>query len=118
MKQEEYNKLFQLEFINKGKPFSMPIWTVEKQESAIAKVSEYKKEHNLSDKETDSNYKFFVIVETLVEIDASCTIEIVKREVVHPLDIQDLFLAVYNAGRKGIYALDFQKRNEIKKLKK
>lgn len=107
---------YSLDFVNKGKPFSIPNWTTDKHESALAHLAA-DMEDLPKDKE-DKEFKYYVIYETLSAIDTTekCTIDKIKR--MHPVDVIDMFNAVYNAGRKGIYSKDFRKELETRTLQK
>lgn len=109
-------KPYSLDFVNKGEDFAMPNWTTDKHEAALAKLSEDMK--GMTDKEQDAAFKHYVIYETLSRIDKTgdCTIEVIAA--MHPVDLIDLFKAVYNAGRKGIYSQDFRKELETRMQQK
>jgi hypothetical protein len=102
-----------LEFINKGKAFEITNWTVTKHENALSKLAEYQKTHSLSEKQMNNEFKYFVIYETLVEVDSTVDIEAIR--VMHPIDLVELFNLIYNAGKRGIYAKDFQQPTQQKK---
>jgi len=110
MKKPKYS----LDFVNDGESFDMPNWTTEKHESALQNLVEYQKEQKLSDEKAEKEFKHFVIYETLQTIDSDVEIDDIRN--MHPSDLIDLFNAVYNAGRKGIYARNF--RQETPKSKK
>jgi len=97
------NGEFKLSIVNNGEPFDMPNWTPRKHENALAKLSANKE---LTDEERDNEFKYYVIHETLLEIDKEVTLDDVRH--IHPKDLIDLFHAVYDAGKKGIYNPDFR----------
>ena len=98
-------KKLKLKFVNDGKAFEVPLWTTRKHESALDKL--VKDTKDLSDKEKDREFKFYVIHESLLEVDPDCRMEDVKA--MHPTDTVDLFSVLYNAGRTGIWDdSDFQ----------
>jgi len=109
-------KPYSLPFVNKGKAFAIPNWTTDKHESALARLAEDMKDMP-KDKE-EKEFKHYVIYETLSAIDTTgeCTLEKIRH--MHPLDLIDLFRAVYDAGRKGIYSKDFRKELETRTLQK
>jgi len=111
MKETKYS----LSFVNKGKPFIVPNWTVEKHEKAMVKAVDYTKGKNISDVEKENMLKYFIILETLQEIDEKVTVEDVKNYFSHPENIVDFFNAVYYAGKKDIY---FRKADKPSKNKK
>jgi len=107
------SKKLKLKFINEGKAFEIPLWTTKKHESALDKL--VKDTKDLSDKEKDREFKFYVIHESLLEVDPDCRMEDVKA--MHPTDTVDLFSVLYNAGRTGIWEEDFP-QEETKTSKK
>ena len=111
MEEVEYS----IDFVNSGKPFKMPNWTTRKHENALLRLAKFQKEHkDIDDDKLNNEFKYFVIHETLSEIDESVSIEDIRN--MHPLDLVELFNAVYNAGRKGIIAKkNFQKPTPKKK---
>jgi hypothetical protein len=108
---------YNLKCVNKGKPFVMPNWTPEKHEKALAKLVEAQKENKWTDVEANKQFKFFVVHETLLELDPDCKFEDIPR---HPATIVELFNAVYNAGREDIYYKEenFRKKGKTQKDKK
>lgn len=108
---------YNLKCVNKGKPFKMPDWTPEKHERALAKLVKAKKENKWTDKKTNAEFKYFVIHETLLELDPNCKFEKIPR---HPETIRDLFNAVYNAGKEDIFYKEenFRKKGKTQKDKK
>lgn len=107
---------YSLKFVNKGKAFAVPNWTTDKHESALAHLAADK--DNLPKGKEDKEFKYYVIYETLSAIDTTdeCTLDKIKQ--MHPVDIIDMFNAVYNAGKKGIYSKDFRKELETRTLQK
>ena len=107
---------YSLPFVNKGKAFAIPNWTTDKHESALAKLAEDMKDMPAG--EQDKEFKHYVIYETLSIIDKTgeCTLEKIRG--MHPVDLIDMFHAVYDAGRKGIYSKDFRKELETRTLQK
>lgn len=107
---------YSLKFVNKGKAFAVPNWTTDKHESALAHFAADMKD--LPEDKEDKEFKYYVIYETLSAIDVTneCTLDKIKH--MHPVDVIDMFNAVYNAGRKGIYSKDFRKELETRTLQK
>lgn len=103
-------------FVNKGKAFAIPNWTTDKHESALAHLAADMEDMPKEKKEEE--FKYYVIYETLSTIDTTgkCTLEEIRR--MHPIDLIDMFNAVYGAGRKGIYSRDFRKEQETHTLQK
>lgn len=111
---------YTLKFVNNGDPFEMPDWTVEKHEKSLAKLTIAQKENKWTDEQAAKEYKFYVIHETLLEIDPNCTLEDVKS-IRHPATRIELFNAVYEAGKESIYYVppsDFRKGQKTQKSKK
>jgi len=101
---------YTLKFVNDGKPFTMPPWSTEKHEAAIAHcLAEC---GDLPADKQDRELRFYVIYETLHELDDSVEVALIKS--LHPEDLIELFNAVYNAGRSGIL---FQEKSTRKKSK-
>jgi len=113
---KKIEKPYSLKFVNKGKSFAVTNWTTKKHEDALARLTEDTK--GMSKKEQDNEFKHYVIYETLSEIDKTgkCTIEKIRQ--MHPVDLIDMFRAVYDAGKKGIYSQDFLKEQETLMLQK
>ena len=109
---------FTLKFVNNGAPFEMPDWTVEKHEISLSKLAVAQAKNKWDDAEANKEYKFYVIHETLLEIDPECTLEDVKS-IGHPATRVELFNAVFDAGRENIYYVeDFRKGRKTQKSKK
>jgi len=92
-------KKYSLSFVNDGKPFVMPKWTVKKHRAAIKNTA--KNTPNMSEEEQQEEFNYYVIYETLKQIDNSITVDDIKE--LHPEDMMQLFNDVYNAGKEGIY---------------
>lgn len=107
---------YSLEFVNKGKSFAIPNWTTDKHESALAKLAADSKD--MTQEQQEKEFKHYVIYETLSALDTTgeCTLEKIRN--MHPVDLVDMFNAVYSAGRKGIYSKDFRKELETRTLQK
>jgi hypothetical protein len=108
------SKKLKLKFVNEGKAFDIPLWTTEKHESALDKLVKATK--GLSDEVKDKEFKFYIIHESLLEVDQNCKMEDVKK--MHPIDTIDLFNVLYNAGRTGIWEEDFRVEEKTSKKKK
>ena len=94
---------YSLKFVNKGKPFTVPNWTVQSHEHAMVKAVEATKDSKMSDIEKENELKYYVILETLQKIDSTVTIENVKEFFTHPENIVEAFNIVYYAGKQNIY---------------
>ncbi len=106
-------KKYSLEIVKNGQPFTMPKWTVAKHKAALQELNKECKD--LSNEEKNDEFTYYVILQTLRQIDSSVTIEDVKT--LHPEDIVVLFNDVYNAGKEGIYFRE-PKKGSKKKTKK
>ena len=91
-------KKYSLPFVNDGKPFELPPWTVIRHEAAINKCMEAVK--GKSPEFQDKELRFYVILESLQVIDDSVTIQQIKE--MHVDDMLALFEEAYNAGKRGI----------------
>lgn len=107
---------FTIKFVNGGKPFVMPNWTPKKHEAALAKLDAAQQKNKWDDITADREFKYFVVYETLVEIDPDCDIENIRN--MHPVTLIELFREVYNAGKENIYYQDFRKGRKTQKDKK
>ncbi|MFW9853043.1 MAG: hypothetical protein ACFFDS_08875 [Candidatus Thorarchaeota archaeon] len=107
---------FTLKFINNGDPFEMPNWTPEKHEAALSKLDVEQQKNKWNDRQADNEFKYYVIYETLVEIDPNCDFEKVRK--LHPATLIELFREVYYAGKENIYYQDFRKGHKAQKSKK
>jgi len=107
-------KKFSLSFVNKGKPFVMPKWTVGKHRAAMNKMLKDCK--NLSEDEKNEEFNYYVIHETLAQIDGNVTIDDIRN--MHPEDVVILFNEVYNAGKEGVYFREGKKPVKKQTVKK
>jgi len=107
------SKTYNLEFVNKGKPFEMPMWTVKKHEELLElmiPLDEQLRLNVIKKEEYDRIYRLKMILLSLNEIDI--TVNEKNLQNMHPDDFIDLWVAVYNSGKHGIEVndnLDFQK---------
>ena len=103
---------YSLKFVNDGKAFNMPEWTVKKHESLLEEMISYDEKltaMKISQKEYDRIYRIKMILLSVNEIDSKVTEE--SLSTMHPDDFIELWIAVYTSGRKGISrkeSLDFQ----------
>lgn len=103
-------KKYSLKFVKDGKPFMMPKWTVTKHKAALQEMNSECKD--LSNEEKSNEFTYYVILQTLRQIDSSVTIDDIKE--LHPEDTLLLFNDVYNAGKEGIYFREPKKGNKKK----
>jgi len=89
---------YNLKFVNKGKPFTIPNWTTEKHETALSEL--VKNEKGKTPKQLDNLFRYYVVLQTLREIDETVTIEQVKN--VHIENLVELFNVIYYAGKVDI----------------
>lgn len=92
---------FTLSFVNNGDPFEMPDWTPEKHEAALAKLAKQQAKEKWTNETANNEFKYYVIHETLLEIDPEC--EFLKVRKLHPVTLIELFNEVFNAGKENIY---------------
>lgn len=104
-----------ISFVNKGDPFEVPNWTVERHESALSKLAKEQQEKKWNDKKASEEFKYYVIYETLSEIDESgmCTLEKIRN--MHTNNVVELFNIIYLAGKENIYFREGQKTQNNKK---
>lgn len=101
---------YTLKFVNKGKPFVVRDWTVEKHERAIAAALEVTKgREDLSSVQTENELKYAIMYEALVEIDKTVELDSIREFFVHPENMVEFFNAVYYAGKKNIYFREEEK---------
>ncbi|RLI63601.1 MAG: hypothetical protein DRO67_05470 [Candidatus Asgardarchaeum californiense] len=96
---------------NKGKPFCVPKWTTGKHRAALAQLNDECSE--LTESEKNDEFSYYVVYQTLKQIDADVTILDLKT--LHPDDLVALYSEVYNAGRKGIYFQESPKKKGKRK---
>ena len=106
---------YTLPFVNKGKAFVLPIWTTQKHEHAMVEAVKATKDKKMDEKEKENMLKYFIILETLQEIDDTVTIENVTKFFIHPENAVEMFNAVYYAGMKDIYFHQVEKPPKNKK---
>jgi len=99
---------YTIKFVKNGEPFEMPDWTTKKHEAAIAECLKNCKD--LPAEEQDKELRFYIIYQTLHEIDDTVKLDTIRN--LHPEDLIELFEAVYNAGKRGIV---FQEKSRTKK---
>lgn len=90
---------FVLEFVNEGKPFSFPKWTVAMHEAAMSRMLE--DNPKASDEERESLFRYYVIHESLVKLDKKVKLTEVKT--LHPENLVILFNAAYTSGKRDVY---------------
>ena len=88
-----------LKFINKGKPFTLPSWTVAKHKKVLEEIN--KLPTNTSEEDKDTEFQFLCIYEGLKELDPNLTLNDIRN--LHPTVLIDLFNAVYSEGKCDIY---------------
>ena len=110
---------YKLPFVNSGKEFEIPNWTVEKHEKSIANaLANTKDRKDLSNVQKENEVKYAIIYETLLEIDETVKIEFIREFFVHPDNLVEFFTAVYSAGKKDIYFHEaLSKKPPIKRKK-
>lgn len=102
-KMVEYN----IVFVNAGKSFSMPEWTVRKHEKLMESMIPYDekvRDTKMTQTDYDKLYRIKMILLSLCEVDPKVTDK--DLQTMHPDDFIDLWIAVYNSGKKGIVKKD------------
>jgi hypothetical protein len=90
---------FSLDFVNNGDGFVFPKWTVAMHESAMARMLEDKPKATSDERE--SLFRYYVIHESLLQVDENVTLEDVKS--LHPENLVILFNSAYTSGKRDIY---------------
>ena len=98
---------YHLDFVNDDKPFTISNWTTQKHEDALSEL--VKNEKGKTAKKLDKLFRYYVVLQTLREIDSTVTIEQVKN--IHIEDFVKLFEVVYNAGKRGIVFREGKKKS-------
>lgn len=96
-------KQYKLDFVNTGSPFSMPEWSVRKHEALLEEMiplDEKLKLNVIKKEEYEKQYRLHMILLSLRDIDSKVTDADLKN--MHPDDFIDLWVAIYNSGKKGI----------------
>lgn len=106
---------YTLKFVNNGKEFEIPNWTVQKHEKAMVHAIEAAKGKELTAEEKENMLKFYIMLETLKEIDENVTIEDITDFFIHPENIVEFFNAVYYEGKQDIYFRKVEKPPRKKK---
>lgn len=115
MKAEKYT----ISFVNKGEPFEIPTWTVTKHNNALSKLAADQTKYKWDNQKTTDEFKFYVIYETLSEIDTSgeCTLEKIRN--MHTTNVIELFNTIYLAGKEEIHYIEnFRKGRKTPSNKK
>lgn len=97
------SKTYGLSFCNEGKSFAMPEWSVRKHEALLEEMmplDEKLKLNVIKKEEYEKQYRLRMILLSLHDIDSKVTDVDLKN--MHPDDFIDLWIAVYNSGKKGI----------------
>lgn len=118
MQNEKRKKtVYKIPFVNNGKPFTLPDWSVVKHKKVLKKMSKYdsdEEKQKYSAEELDDIYQTILILEGLQDIDSSVTEQ--DLDTMHPADKTALFAAIYYQGRSGIiYNKDADKSFHQKK---
>jgi len=106
---------YTLKFINNGKEFEIPNWTVQKHEKAMVNALKATKDKELTSEQKENMLKFYIMLETLREIDDTVTIEDITGFFIHPENIVEFFNAVYYEGKQDIYFRKVEKSHQKKK---
>ena len=102
---------YSIKCILEGQPFEMPIWSVKKHEQLLEIMIPYDEKlsaEKTTQKEYDRTYRLKMILLSINKIDPKVTENDLLE--LHPDDFIELWLAVYNSGKKGIKkeSSDFQ----------
>jgi hypothetical protein len=97
------SKKYSIVCINEGKPFDMPKWSVDKHEKLLEcmiALEEKLKLKIIEQKDYDKQYRLKMILLSIHEIDPNVTEKDLQE--LHPDDFIDLWMAVYNSGKRGV----------------
>jgi len=106
------SKQYSLKFVNEGKSFTMPEWTVAKHElllEMMLPLDEKLRLKVMKQSDYDKTYRLQMMLLSLHDIDLKVTEKDLQS--MHPDDFVELWAAVYNSGKSGIEVnnQDFQK---------
>jgi hypothetical protein len=90
---------YALDFVNEGKPFIFPKWTIDMHEAAMLNM--IKENPEATDEEKESGFRYHVLLESLKQVDEEVKLEDVKD--LHPENLVVLFNAAYTSGKRDIY---------------
>lgn len=88
-----------LKFVNKGKPFILPNWTVKKHKAVLEEIN--KLPENMSEEDKDIEFQYLCIYYGLKDVDPSLDREDIENT--HPTVLTTLFNAIYEEGKCDIY---------------
>lgn len=94
MKEQKYT----LKFVNGGEPFIFKKWTVTKHKRVLSRIAKHG--NKLSNEEQEDLFQYYVLYESLYEIDNQVDFEKVKA--LHPENLIVLFNSAYNKGKEEI----------------
>lgn len=91
-----------LPFVNKGKEFTVPTWTVKDQIELDKEMASICKEKKIkpADEEYGQLLNDKLILRQLHNIDEKVTVE--DLQTLHPRDYVELIGLIYNSGRRGL----------------
>jgi len=98
---------YTLDFVNKGKPFSMPVWSTIRQKEVDTIMSEYEEWLSGTKKEIEDyheKHNYMIALVSLQQIDPN-----VKESDLTNMNLNDLVelvRACFNGGKKGILVKD------------
>lgn len=94
---------YSLKCVLDGRDFEMPQWSVKKHEALLESMIEYDEKlgkGEIAQKDFDRKYRLNMILLSLKEVDPNVKESDILE--MHPDDFIDLWMSVYNSGKKGI----------------
>ena len=95
---------------NRGKPFTLPNWTVIKHKAVLEGVNKLPKDTSETDRDTE--FQFLCIYEGLKVVDPEIEVDDIKN--LHPAVLIDLFNAIYSEGKCDIHFREKGKKSKLK----
>ncbi|RPI86130.1 MAG: hypothetical protein EHM34_00100 [Nitrosopumilales archaeon] len=96
-------ELYSVKCVLEGKTFEMPEWTVKKHETLLEEMIPYDeklKSMKITQKDYDRAYRVKMILMSINEVDPKVTES--DLSTLHPDDFIELWIAVYNSGKRGV----------------
>ncbi len=100
-----------LKFVNGGKHFVLPNWTIAKHKTVLEKIN--KLPTTISEDDKDTEFQLLCVYEGLKAVDPDVDLDEDIREL-HPAVLIDLFNAIYEEGKCDIYFREKGKKTRSK----
>lgn len=106
MKEQKYT----LSFVNEGEEFVFEKWTVQKHKRVLSRIAKHG--NKISEEEQEDLFQYYVLYESLAEIDKDVDFDKIKK--LHPENLIVLFNAAYNKGKEDILFREGKKPKQRK----